>query len=496
MYIILVVFIACLIGISWYSLKKVKTVDDFFLGDRNIGPFMSAFAYATTYFSAVIFIGYAGKIGWGFGISAVLIGIGNALIGNYAAWKVLAKRTRSMTKKLNASTMPAFFEKRYNSKGLKIVSAIIIFVFLTPYCASVYQGLSYLFQSAFGIPFIYCIIGMAVLTGGYLLIGGYVATAMTDTFQGIIMLFGVVVLVVAVISNAAVGGFTDGLNALAKMDPALVSITGGAKWLDLVALIVLTSFGVWGLPQMVHKFYAIKDERSIKIATRLSTVFCLMIGGGAYLSGAFGRLFLNNQLPIDPTTGAGNPDMVMPQVINTALPEILVGLIVILVLSASMSTLSSLVLVSSSAISMDLVKGRLCPDMENKKVMLLMRIMCVVFIIISVLIATNKINAIVTLMSFSWGALAGSFLAPYLFGLYWKGTTKMGAWAGVLSGVTITVVLALTTSLGAPMIGMIAMIANVIIVPLVSLVTPKFDKEHLDYIFNKEQEAAQEATIA
>ncbi len=482
-YVFLAFYVLCLIFISWYSAKRVKTVDDFFLGNRKIGPLLSAFAYATTYFSAVIFIGYAGNIGWGFGIAAALIGVGNAFIGNYAAWKVLARRTRSMTQNLGVATMPDFFEKRYQSKGMKVAAALIIFIFMTPYCASVYQGLSYLFEMAFGIPFIYCIIGMAVLTGIYLLLGGYLATALTDVFQGVIMLGGVIAMVALVLSNPAVGGLSEGLSRLAAIDPVLTDITGGGNWFSLLGLVMLTSLGTWGLPQMIHKFYAIKDERAIKTATRLSTMFCLVIGGGAYLSGVFGRLFLNNQMPVDPATGAASVDMIMPQVISIALPGALLGLIVILVLSASMSTLSSLVLVSSSAISMDLVKGRLRPDMGNKQVMTLMRVLCVVFIAISVLIATNKINAIVTLMSFSWGTLSGSFLAPYLYGLYWKGATKAGAWAGIASGVLVTGCLVLFSTLTAPVIGMISMFAGLIVVPVVSLLTPKLSREHLDHVF-------------
>ncbi len=290
-YVFLAIYIVCLVFISWYSSKRVKTIDDFFLGNRNIGPWASAFAYATTYFSAVIFIGYAGNIGWNFGLAAVLIGIGNALVGNYAAWKVLAKRTRSMTRKLNVSTMPDFFEKRYQSRSLKIAAAVVIFVFLTPYCASVYQGLSYLFEMAFGIPFIYCILGMAVLTGVYLLMGGYLATVLSDMFQGVIMLFGVVVMVALVLGHSAVGGLAEGVRRLSEIDPALTSLTGGANWFALLSLIVLTSLGPWGLPQMIHKFYAVKDERSIKSATRLSTAFCLLIGGGAVPPGVFGGLF-------------------------------------------------------------------------------------------------------------------------------------------------------------------------------------------------------------
>jgi SSS family solute:Na+ symporter/sodium/proline symporter len=452
-----------------------------------MGPWVSAFAYGTTYFSAVLFIGYAGKIGWGFGLSAIWIGVGNALVGSLLAWVVLAKKTRDMTHRLNTSTMPEFFEKRYESKAMKIFSALIIFIFLVPYSASVYAGLSYLFTSVFHIDYVYCMLIMAVLTAVYLILGGYIATVMTDFIQGIIMIVGVILMVVFIIPHPQVGGLMQGIKKLSEIPEVggqLVSFFGGKNWFTLLSLIVLTSLGSWGLPQMVHKFYAIKDDKAVKQATLISTGFALLIGCSAYFVGAFGRLFLDNKIPL--LNGKPNFDMIIPELLNIALPEFVLGIILLLVLSASMSTLASIVLTSSSAIAIDLVQGALLPKIKNKTVMLLMRIMCLVFIAFSFIVAYRP-NAILVLMSFSWGTVAGSFIGPFLFGLYWKGTTKIGAWSGMLGGFLMSITLAITSNLNAanaPKYGMIAMMVSLIAVPVVSFLTPKHSKNHINEVFD------------
>lgn len=486
-YIILMAFVLLMVGIGLYSRTKVKDLGDFFLGGRRMGPWITAFSYGTSYFSSVIFIGYAGNIGWGFGISAVWIGIGNALLGCLLAWIVLGGRTRQMTHHLDASTMPEFFENRYDSKPMKIAAALIIFIFLVPYCASVYKGLGYLFESVFHIPGMYCLVAIAVLTGLYLLLGGYIATALNDMVQGVIMLIGTVLMIGFVVYGTAVGGLGEGIRKLSEIPDAgkgLASI-GGPNPLNLLGLVFLTSFGAWGLPQMVHKFYTIRDRQSIKRGAVVSTVFALVIGVGAYLTGAFGRLFLDNQMP------AGGVDVIIPQVLQSALPEVLLGVIVVLVLSASMSTLSSLVLISSSSIAMDLMHGVIFKKMDKKTVMLWMRILCVVFVGFSFWVAAGNPNVIVQLMSLSWGVVAGCFLAPYLYGLYWKGTTKIGAWAGIAAGLA-TVLAAIImkgglANVSMPNVGSLAMIISVAAVPIVSVVTPKFNKEFTERIFGYEQ---------
>lgn len=478
--VLLVLFFASMAGIGLYCRKKATNIGDFVLGGRNVGPWLSAFAYGTSYFSAVVFIGYAGQFGATYGISAVWIGIGNAILGSMLAWIVLGNRTRNMTKHLDSSTMPEFFEKRYDSKSLKIVSSVIIFLFLVPYTASIYNGLSRLFEMAFNIPFEYCIIAMAVITAVYVIVGGYMATAINDFIQGIIMLVGIVMIIACVLNQK--GGLIGSINKLAEIESGKYTSLFGPDPMGLLGVVILTSLGTWGLPQMVHKFYTVKDKKSIKIGTVISTVFALIISGGSYFMGAFGRLFVDGEL-----ISSGRYDQIVPEMLGV-LPDILMGVVIVLVLSASMSTLSSLVIASSSTFTLDFLKGGFWPKMKEKTGMILIKSLCGVFVLISVVIALNKNNLISTLMSVSWGALSGAFLAPFLYGLYWKGVTKAGVWAGFATGIGITVSNIFIKFTEPTMAGAIAMAASLVIVPLVSLVTPKLPGEYVESTFPKKDE--------
>lgn len=484
---ILVVFFVCTIAIGLIARKKVLSVNDFVLGGRNVGAWLSAFAYGTSYFSAVVFVGYAGQFGWEYGISAFWIGLGNAFIGSLMAWVILGSRTREMTKHLETATLPEFFEKRYSSKTIKLVASIIIFVFLIPYSASVYKGLSGIFTAAFNIDFTYCVIGMAFLTAVYVILGGYLATAINDFIQGIIMLAGIIIVVVAVLNGN--GGFTKSLELLSKqevvqgvgkgMSGPFVSFFGPDP-VNLLGVVILTSLGSWGLPHMMHKFYSIKDKKAIRKGTVISTLFALIVAGGSYFMGAFGRLYVESDINGKPVIGA---DKIVPDMLKTALPDVLIGVIVILVLSASMSTLSSLVISSSSTVTIDFLKGFIFKKMKDKTQMLMIRVFCAVFIFMSVLIALFSNTLISGLMSISWGALAGAFLAPFLYGLYWKGVTKAGVWAGFITGVGITVANIFAKVFTAPMAGAIAMLASLVVVPVVSLITPKLCSVQIDKCF-------------
>ncbi len=510
---ILVVYLAVMIGIGIYCRNKTSNVSEFVLGGRNIGGWFTAFAYGTSYFSAVVFIGYAGQFGWMYGVSSTWIGIGNALIGSLLAWIVLGRRTRIMSKHLQASTMPEFFEKRYNSKALKTASALVVFVFLIPYTASVYNGLSRLFESAFHIPYDWCIIGMAVFTAIYVIIGGYQATAINDFVQGIIMLIGIAAVVICAINNK--GGLSSAISQMGLI-PNAAGQTGdynsllGPDPINLIGVVILTSLGTWGLPQMVQKFYAIKDDAAIRRGSIISTVFALVVAGGSYFLGGFGRLFATltgeeGKTAIS-TLANGKPDYdsIIPAVLNTALPEILMGIVIVLVLSASMSTLSSLVLASSSTLTIDLVKPRMKKGMDEKKQVLFIRIFIALFLIVSVVIAMNKNAYISTLMSISWGALAGAFLAPFMYGLFSKKITKASVWASIISGVGITVVHMCLFSMGwfpglvekvqswnlklnimSPLnAGAFAMLFGLLLVPVVSLFTKVKDKEYVEEVFS------------
>ncbi|SJZ45186.1 sodium:solute symporter family protein [Selenihalanaerobacter shriftii] len=492
---VLAVFVGVLLTLSYLSMKKINNLNDYFLGDRSIGPWVSAFTYGTTYFSAVLFIGYAGKIGWGFGLSSLWIAIGNSLVGSLLAWKVLAKKTRQMTVRLDSMTMPEFLESRYKSPGLKIFSSLIIFIFLVPYSASVYMGLSYFFEQIFSIPYLWALGSMVILTALFLLLGGYLAVAITDFIQGIVMVIGIVVMIYYVLTHPDAGGITGILSGLKEVDPNLVQPVGPPGLIPLLSLVVLTSLGSWGLPQMVQRFYTIKDEKSIKPAMIVATLFGILVTGAAYFIGATTHIFFD-QLPV--VNGVANADVLIPQLIVKVMPEAVVLLILLLVLSASMSTLSSLVLVSSSTLAIDLFKGFIKPDMSDKSSILLMRILCVVFVLLSFIIAVTRPAIILTLMAISWGTIAGAFLAPYLYGLHWGGITKIGAWSGIISGLTISLGLSAYFKMAAqyiPLIGSLAILLPLVITPIVSFFTPSYSKEHLLEVYGDDYDGRSKLRI-
>lgn len=490
----LVAFFAVMLGVGFYCRKNATDVNGFVLGGRSVGPWLTAFAYGTSYFSAVVFVGYAGQFGWKYGVAATWAGIGNALLGSLLAWAVLGRRTRVMTQHLKSATMPQFFSERYDSKSLKLASSAIIFIFLIPYTASLYNGLSRLFGMAFDIDYSVCVIVMAVLTCVYVIAGGYMATAINDFIQGIIMLFGIAAVIYAVLKSN--GGFLQALDALGKVsDPAVSETPGvfasffGPDPVNLLGVVLLTSLGTWGLPQMVQKFYAIKNEKAINKGMIISTLFAMVVAGGCYFLGGFGRLY-SDKIDI----AANGYDSVVPTMLS-GLPTILIAIVIILVLSASMSTLSSLVLTSSSTLTLDFLKDSLKIRMDEKRQLLIMRILIVVFIGISVVLAIVQYKSSVTfiaqLMGVSWGALAGAFLAPFLYGLYWKKATKLSCWVSfIFSSVFMVAIISplkefFPAILRSPInAGAFCMIMGLIIVPVVSLVSKPPEKEKVDEIFS------------
>ncbi len=487
------IFFAITVGVGIYCRKKATDVNGFVLGGRSVGPWLTAFAYGTSYFSAVVFVGYAGQFGWKYGMAATWIGIGNAIIGSLLAWVVLGRRTRVMTHHLGASTMPEYFEKRYGSRALKLAAALITFIFLIPYTASVYNGLSRLFGMAFDIPYEICVIVMAILTGVYVIVGGYMATAVNDFIQGIIMIVGIIAVIVSVLSGH--GGFTEAVIKLSGITDASVpeGMNGaftsmfGPDPINLLGVVVLTSLGTWGLPQMVQKFYAIKSEKAINKGTIISTVFAVIVSGGCYFLGGFGRLTAGSEMLEYAANGALVYDSVIPAML-AKLPDILIGIVIVLVLSASMSTLSSLVLTSSSTITLDLIKGNIVKQMSEKKQLLCIRIFLAIFIVISAAIAISQYNSastfIAQLMGISWGALAGAFLAPFMYGLYSKRITVASVWTSFVIGVGLTVSNMFIGFIKSPInAGAAAMVLGLIAVPIVSLITPKPKKVDVEQIF-------------
>lgn len=499
--ILTILFCAVTIGVGIYSRKQSNSVEGFVLGGRSVGGWLTAFAFGTSYFSAVVFVGYAGQFGWKYGLSASWIGVGNAIIGSLLAWIVLGKRTRLMTQAIGSRTMPDFFGARYKDEWLRIIASIIVFVFLIPYTAGVYKGLSTLFEMSFNIPYEICAVTMALLTAIYVILGGYRATAINDFIQGIIMLFGICIVIYAVLESK--GGFINATQAMAElpsdnhpgMNGQFADWFGPDPW-NLLGVVILTSLGTWGLPQMVGKFYSITDESAIQRGTVISTIFAFIVAGGCYFLGGYGRLF---GTPPTLPNGRLDFDAIIPGMLST-LPDIIIALVTLLVLSASMSTLAGLVLTSSSTMTLDLIyRDKISADHEvasgkiddivsqriERRKVLILRILIVFFIVISLLIALNPPTFIAQMMGISWGALAGAFLAPFMMGLYWRKVTRHAVWACFAWGIGLTVT---NMFLGSPInpinCGAIAMLGGFIVVFIVSLFTPKMLKSDLDNIFS------------
>lgn len=502
-YIVLVIYALSMVGIAFYTKNRSGSVDDFLLaGKKGLNGWLTAFAYGTTYFSAVIFIGYAGQFGRSFGLASVWIGIGNAILGTLIAWLVLAKRTKNMTRRLEAKTMPEFFEKRYGSKKLKLVTAVIIFIFLIPYSASVYNGISSLFEIVFGIEGWIVMIALAALTALYLFFGGYFATALSDFIQGIIMIIGVVCMIFCFMNTEQVNwDISEIVN-----DPNLTWFTFNSdstglygSTVSLISLILLTSFGVWALPQTIHKYYAIRDKKAIQQGVVISTSFALIIGFIAYFTGALSKFF--------PETHDIPHAEVIPTMLNIAIPVGLTGIIAVLILSASMSTLSSVSLAGASVMAVDLYKGAVNTKASDKKVNSVMRTLCLIFILVSVVIAILNekygITAIAYMMGLSWGTLAGCFMGPYVIGVIWKKVTRPAVWTSIVTSIVLTVLLifvlgyhkngfdcTLGTALKdgvacSPLIGVICMAASIIVTFIVSILTKKPESEIIYNAFEK-----------
>lgn len=497
----LALFFALMLAVGFYCRKHAKSVNGFVLGGNKAGAWLTAFAFGTSYFSAVIFVGYAGKFGWNFGIASTWIGLGNAFLGSLLAWVVLGRRTRLMTNHLGSRTMPEFFGSRYDSKALRLISAMIVFVFLVPYTASLFNGLSRLFTMAFPqVDYTLCVVIMSLLICVYVLVGGYMATAINDFIQGIFMIGGIIAVVVAVLQQN--GGFSASMEKLAETAGWQYTSFFGADPSFLFFVIILTSLGTWGLPQMVGKFYAIKDEGAIRKGAIISTAFAVIVAGGCYFIGGFSRLFSES---VNGKPAVGYDDLI-PSMVEKLGP-ILIGVILVLVLSASMSTLSSLVLTSGSTMTLDLIAPLSKKPMTEKSKMISIRVLVAFFVLVSALIAIfqerstsgTAVTFIADLMGVSWGVLAGSFIAPFLYGLYMKKVSKASVYVSFALGVSIGVVQLVKSlvgfSFGVSFLdevffkssihsGSFAMILGLILVPIISLFTKRQDKEQIDAIFS------------
>lgn len=487
------VYIALIIVIGVTQGKKVKSIADLTVGGRNAGAWLSALSYGTAYFSAVMFVGYAGGTGKAYGLWGILAGIGNAVFGSWLAWKVLARRTRDVSSRLKIKTMPQFLDKRYSSESMRLFACVIIFIFLIPYSASVYKGLASVADVLLGIDVNICMVLIAVLAAFLLLFGGYLVQARADFLQGIVMMFSIALLIICVVRCDQVGGI-QGVAEYAKTDFGLPELNG-SQWISLWATVLMTSFGTWGLPQMVQKYFGIKDDKQAKKGVLISTFFAFLVAGGGYFIGSLCyKFFTPETLPAQ--------DYIVPEMLKAVrLPSVLLGIVLVLLIAASVSTLCSITLTASSTFTIDFI-GHFKKDMPVKKTTFTIKLLCVIFIIGSYVIA-NTDTPILDMMSYSWGIISGSFLAPYVIALYWKKMNAKGAWAGILGGFVVAVIPAaakIATSFTenatvvmlankGPVFAVAAMILSVALCFVVSLVTKSANEKETEFFYTGECKA-------
>jgi solute:Na+ symporter, SSS family len=471
--IILAAFALMTITVGIIASRKARSFSDFFLGGNDIGPWMTAFTYGAAYFSAVLFIGFAGEIGWDFGMSGIWIALGNSFIGVLGVWWILGPRIKKMSTDWGVQTMAEYFEKRYNSKALNIYTSICIFIFFIPYTAAVFMGLSYLFKANFNVEYTTALIFMGVFTAIYLVLGGYRSMTMIDVIFGIIMIAGVIILFFSTVSKA--GGLDIIFSGLASVNPKLTSMVGPPGIWPLFSLVFLTSVAPFAMPQLVQKFYAIKDQRSIRIGMIVSTIFSIMISGVAYFTGATARLFINPEnAPAAFKNGKPVFDALVPEFLTKAIPEGLSILILLLVLSASMSTLAALVLISSSTVSKDVYHRFVNKKASDNRLTILMRVCSAFFVLLSVILAYFKPATIVAILGISWGSIGAAFLGPFVWGLLNKRTTKLAAFSSSILGLATCLIL-YVLGISPPEAGTIGMLISLGLCPLITLFA--FEKE-------------------
>lgn len=487
------VVVMAVIGIT--QGKKANNIADLTVGGRNAGAWLSALSYGTAYFSAVMFVGYAGGTGKGFGLWGVLAGIGNAVFGSWLAWKVLARRTRDVSARLKIKTMPQLLEARYSSPSMRLFACVVIFIFLIPYSASVYKGLASVADVLLGIDVKYCMIIIAVVAALMLVFGGYRVQARADFFQGIVMMFGVALLIFCIVRCKAVGG-VEGVMEYAKTAEGLPKLSGN-QWTSLAATVLMTSFGTWGLPQMVTKYFGIKDDKQAKKGITISTFFAFLVAGGGYFIGSLCyKFFTFEQLNNPSAAGFVAQDYIVPLMLQKSeIPSVLLGIVLMLLIAASVSTLCSVTLTASSTLTIDFIK-HFKKDLSDKKSSFTIKALCVIFVVCSYFIA-NSDTPILDMMSYSWGIISGSFLAPYVISLFWKKLNTKGAWAGIIGGFLIAIVPAAAKLLAftenatlvdlaakGPLFACIAMASSIILCVAVSAVTKLDNEDKVNFFYN------------
>ena len=467
---VIVVYMFILIGVGLIASRKTRGIADFYLGGRNIGPFVTALSFIAAYFSSVVIIG-GGGFGYKFGMSTLWVGAINVLLGCTLCWIFLGKRLRKYTQKLKTMTIPGFIAERFKAPEARIFSAVIIFILMLIYNVSVLKGMGHIFEVLMQIPYIYGILISGIIIILYVAIGGYLAVVWTSFVQALIMIVGLLLLTSRTLF--VVGGLTAANEKLAAIDPGLLSTPGIWGYAGLISFCLIVSFGVWGMPQLVIRFYSIKNTAVLRIGTVVVTIGgCLALL--PYLNGAVSRILF---------PALKNPDLAIPTLTKAVLSPLGAAIFLAAVVAAGMSTFAAVLIIVSSAIVRDFWQKGLKKKTEEKKLLRAGRVVSVIAGVISLLIAIKPPGLILVLTAFAWSIIASATLWPILFGIYWRRTTRWGVTTSMFVG---SIVALIWMVIGEPfgIHGFIPGISiGLIVIIIVSLLTKPPSKEYIRKIW-------------
>lgn len=420
---ILFLYLATLFVIGVLTGARMKrSAEGFYLGSRSLGPWVTAFSFVAAYFSSVVIIG-GGGFGYKYGMGTLWIGATNVLVGTLLAWIVLGKRTRKLTAKLHALTLPDLIGKRYHSPEAKLFAAFIIGLFLTVYSVSVLQGMGHSFSVLMDLPYIYGLLISGVVIIVYVALGGYLAVVWTGFFQAWVMIIALLALTIATIVRA--GGLNQLFTRLSTIEGGrFVQTPGSWGWAGLLSYSAIVSFGVWGMPQLVSRFYSIKTVRVLKLGTVLATAGAAM-ALLPYFNGAASRLFFPS---------LANPDQAIPHLVKTALPTAASAVFLTGVVAAGMSTFAAVLITAASAIVKDLLRDSFHTRITPEKEVTISRLVAAGIGTVAFIIAIKPPAMILVITGFSWAVIAATTLWPYLFGLYWQRPSRVAAFTSMLAG--------------------------------------------------------------
>jgi len=473
---VLFLYVGLLMVIGLWTARKTRTAEDFMIGGRTIGPWVTALSFIAVYYSSVLIIG-GGAFGYRFGMGTLWIGAINVLVGSTLCWIVLGRRIRTFTERMGVSTISGFFAKRYNSPEAGIFSAAIVFLFLILYNVSVVKGMANSFEVLMGLPYWGGVLISGLVIIFYVVLGGYLAVVWTSFIQAWVMIFSLLILTFRTIQ--AVGGMRVGFERLGQISPGFVETPGVWGWAGLVSFCLVVSLGVWGMPQLLIRFYSIKDTKTFRLGTVIVTVGSA-IALLPYLNGAFSRLLIQPEL-----TGKA-VDLAIPKLAELVLNPWMAAVLLAGVVAAGMSTFAGILIIVSSSLVRDIYKNGLKRKLSSERELFANRVVSVVVGLISLAIALRPPALILVLTGFAWAVIASTNLWPLLFGIYWKRASRLAAFVSMVGGALMALI---WTWVGKPwgIHGFIAgSVAGLVLIVLLSLFKWTPPEGHLERIWGGE----------